>query len=63
MARIKITYEHPPGSGETGCAREFDLDYIIESNRGFLRADAVVAGDRLKTTSKCKCLVLSVEVV
>jgi hypothetical protein len=63
MARIKITYEHPPGSGQTGCAREFDLDYVIPSNRGPLRADDVVAGDRLETAPTCKCLVLAVEVV
>jgi hypothetical protein len=63
MARIKITYEHPPGSGQTGCTREFEDSYVISSNRGPLRADQVVAGDRLETAPTCKCLVLAVEVV
>jgi len=56
---IAIVYEHPRGSGLTGCTRTFADDWILESNRGHIRADAVVAGDRLKTAPKCKCLVLS----
>jgi hypothetical protein len=63
MARIKITYEHPPGSGLTGCDRTFEDSYVLESNRGPLRADAVIAGDKLTTAPRCKCLVLAVEVV
>ena len=60
---IKITYEHPPGSGETGCVRTFANDYVIESSRGNIRADNVVPGDCLKTTPRRKCLVLAVESV
>jgi hypothetical protein len=59
MSKTKITYEHPPGTGLTGCERVFDDAYVLESNRGPLRADAVVAGDRLQTAPTCKCLVLA----
>ena len=60
---IRITYEHPPGSGETGCQRTFENDYVLESNRGNIRADEVVVGDCLKTTPRYKSLVLQVEEV
>ena len=63
MAKTKITYEHPPGSGETGCERIFDDDYMMESNRGPLRAADVQVGDCLKTTPRYKTLVLAVEAV
>jgi len=62
MARTEITYEHPPGSGLEGCKRNFDDAYMLESTRGPVRADEVVAGDRLQTTPRCKCLVLAVAV-
>jgi hypothetical protein len=62
MARTEITYEHPPGSGNAGPKRNFDDAYMLESTRGPLRADAVVAGDRVKTAPTCKCLVLAVDV-
>jgi hypothetical protein len=60
MARIEFTYEHPIGSGEEGCKRNFEEDFVHESNRGPLRTDEVVVGDRIKTTPRCKCLVLAV---
>lgn len=60
---IKITYEHPPGSGQIGCDRTFANDFVIESSRGSLRADQVVVGDFLKTTPRYKTKVLAVEVI
>lgn len=63
VVRIKITYEHPAGSGQTGCSRIFNEEYMLESDRGLIRADEVEAGDCLKTTPLYKSLVLSVEEV
>lgn len=57
----RITYEHPPGSSQTGCQRTFADDYVLPSNRGDLRADEVQVGDCLKTTPKHKTKVLAVE--
>jgi len=62
MAR-KFTYEHPPGSGQNGCERTFEDDYVLESNRGPIRADTVVVGDMLQTTPRYKTRILVVEVV
>lgn len=63
MAIIKITYEHPPGTGQTGCSREFLDSTILESNRGKLRADEVAVGDCLQTTPRYKSLVIDVEIL
>jgi len=60
MATTEITYEHPPGSGSEGCKRIFDDAYVLQSDRGPLRADEVVVGDCLQTTPRYKTLVLAV---
>jgi len=58
---IKITYEHPPGTGTSGCERTFEDDYELDSTRGKIRADEVQVGDCLKTTPKYMTKVLAVE--
>lgn len=58
--RIEITYEHPPGSDEAGCTRQFDPDWMLESDRGKIRADQVQVNDRLQTTVRNKSKVLAV---
>ena len=59
--KVHITYEHPPGSGLTGCVRKFDEDYMLESNRGEIAASEVQVGDCLRTTPRYMTKVLNVE--
>ena len=61
--RVHIFYEHPAGSGEVGCVRVFDEDYILQSDRGPLVASEVRIGDYLKTTPKYMTKILNVEIL
>ena len=60
---IRITYEHPPGSGEVGCRRTFADDHLLDSTRGRIRADAVQVDDCLRTTPRFMTKVVAVEAV
>ena len=62
MAR-KLTYEHPPGSGQSGCERVFNNDVILDTNRGKLRADQIKVGDYVQTTPRHKTKILFIESV
>lgn len=60
MARTKITYEHPPDSGQSGCERIFDDDWILKSNHGDVRAADVQVGYCLQTAPLLKTRVVAV---
>ena len=60
---VKLTYEHPPGSDQSGAIREFEDFYQLETNRGKLRADEVQVGDYVRTTPKYMTKIVNVELV
>ena len=63
MARVRLTYEHPPGSGQPGVQRTWDESQPMESNRGQITALEVQVGDFLRVVPRYMTKVVAVESV